>query len=509
MEQRTRILIPSLAVLAVLLIGIRYFHYLPDDTFITLRYARNILKGEGLVFNDGIRLEGYTNFLWLMIITLAGRVGIPLLLSARALSLIFSLATLLLTGYASSYYIPRSAGRGWPVSLALVVAPALLAASAPFLSWSLAGTEIPLFTFLLLLGFVLLRSGRRPEAVFTVFGLLGLVRPEGLLFYALAAVILVTRSTVKWKLLVKGAVVFAILYAPYLAWKWHYFGALMPNTFYAKTGPMHIMVQNGTKYLTGFLAGYGYFLAIGLVLHRKRLSDPENVVIPVTFVVTHWLAVLYLGGDWMPHYRLLLPTMPIMALILSSGLAGMACDAAYAEDTPGDKRKFKNPVPVIALILVFLAMIPGGVNYRDFENERFAVRVFSRLGRYLKETLPPGARIGCGSTGAIGYYTDMHIVDILGLTEAHIARNGKIVATQPGHMKTDGKYVLGRKPDLLLLGNIQIHRGRRGRDKMKHKVQENDIIVQPEFNRDYEFVNIPIGGDFHLSCYKRRDFFLP
>ena len=120
--------------------------------------------------------------------------------------------------------------------------------------------------------------------------------------------------------------------------------------------------------------------------------------------------------------------------------------------------------------------------------------------------LPPGTSLGLGSTGAIGYYTDMEIVDILGLTEEHIARRGRIVASQPGHMKTDGAYVLEREPDLLLLGNVQIHKGRRSAGEMPLKIQEEEIVRYPAFARDYEYVEIPLGSNYYLSCFKRKGY---
>ena len=40
--------------------------WLTDDAFISFRYARNLLEGHGLVFNPGERVEGYTNFLWVL-----------------------------------------------------------------------------------------------------------------------------------------------------------------------------------------------------------------------------------------------------------------------------------------------------------------------------------------------------------------------------------------------------------------------------------------------------------
>ncbi len=537
MDQRSRLLVLSLPVIALLVVGLIFFHYIPDDTFIGLRYARHLLAGKGLVFNEGVRLEGYTNFLWLMIIAVAGRLGLPLVMSARVLGFLFTMATLYLAGYAAWKIYPHER-ETWNHALAAALPPLVLAASAPFLTWSLSGTEIPLFTFLLLAGFVLLRDGKRAEAVFGVLGLLGLVRPEGIIFYALAGVVLLLRRGNRRMVLLRGTGILLLLYGPYLAWKIHYFGAVLPNTFYAKTGPFDIMIQNGSQYIAGFALRYGYLLVIGLFLNSVALKNRELVLIPTAFVAVHWIALLFLGGDWMPHYRLLVPTMPIMLLVVSSGLgemepapagaagplssartagrgptagaAGRDPTAATTEGAPtGDSEKWRNPGPVAVLLLVFLAMVPGGIGYGTFLAERVSVQAFARLGRYFQRTLPPGTSIGCGSTGAIGYYSDMRIVDILGLTEAHIARDGEIVARQPGHMKTDGGYVLDQEPDLLLLGNVQIHRGTRSRSEMRHKVQEQSIVIQPRFLTDYEFVNVPLTDGFYLSCYKRKNYFLP
>ena len=40
--------------------------FLTDDAFISFRYVRNLLEGYGLVFNRGERVEGYSNFLWVL-----------------------------------------------------------------------------------------------------------------------------------------------------------------------------------------------------------------------------------------------------------------------------------------------------------------------------------------------------------------------------------------------------------------------------------------------------------
>ena len=40
--------------------------FLCDDAFISFRYVRNLINGNGLVFNEGEYVEGYTNFLWVL-----------------------------------------------------------------------------------------------------------------------------------------------------------------------------------------------------------------------------------------------------------------------------------------------------------------------------------------------------------------------------------------------------------------------------------------------------------
>jgi arabinofuranosyltransferase len=502
--KRKSIILFGLAVAILLIVGLRFYNYVPDDTFITLRYARNLTRGEGLVFNRGERVEGYTNFLWLILISSAMRIGLPAIMTARILGLMATIAILALSGFAVRGRARELGYDKWKGALCLLLPPMLLAASAPVSVWALSGTEIPLFTAVLLLGLIFLRERRNPASIFAIFGLLGLIRPEGLLFYGLAGIALLARAERKGALLLQGAGILAALYIPYLIWKWSYFGSLLPNTFFAKTGPLRVMIGNGSRYLARFVASYGYLLPLGLLLARRRVRE-WSLMIPALFVLAHWLAVMLLGGDWMPHYRLLLPTLPIVVIILVEGLF-----AARSVEPAGERpRDRSDPVPIVTVMLIVLVIFPGGLGHDRFETERLTVRAFAHLGQRLREILPPTTSLGLGSTGAIGYYTDMRIVDILGLTDEHIARRGQIVATQPGHMKTDGAHVMSLQPDLLLLGNVQIHRGRRGIEMMRHKVQEEEIVKQPGFKEEYDFLNIPLGNGFFLSCYKRRDYFLP
>ena len=62
----------------VLLLAALAWHnrFIQDDAFISFRYARNFVEGHGLVWNIGEPVEGYTNFLWVMLVSGALRLGI-------------------------------------------------------------------------------------------------------------------------------------------------------------------------------------------------------------------------------------------------------------------------------------------------------------------------------------------------------------------------------------------------------------------------------------------------
>ncbi|MCY3901568.1 MAG: hypothetical protein OXF76_00280 [Caldilineaceae bacterium] len=69
--------------------------FLTDDAFISFRYTRNLLEGHGLVFNPGERVEGYTNFLWILeLAAIWGLFGIRPEHAAPWLSVAYTVATI-------------------------------------------------------------------------------------------------------------------------------------------------------------------------------------------------------------------------------------------------------------------------------------------------------------------------------------------------------------------------------------------------------------------------------
>jgi hypothetical protein len=65
---------------------------------------------------------------------------------------------------------------------------------------------------------------------------------------------------------------------------------------------------------------------------------------------------------------------------------------------------------------------------------------------WMKTELPPGSLIALGEAGLVPYYTKLPTLDLIGLTDKHIARREGAI-----HTKFDADYVFARNPDYFFL----------------------------------------------------------
>src|SRR5689334_19781398 len=90
----------GLAMIAVVVLAEHYAHLLDgnisDDAMTSMQYAKNLALGNGLVFNVGERVEGYTNFLWVLVMTplyaLSKAYGLPFVPIVNQLNIAFAAA---------------------------------------------------------------------------------------------------------------------------------------------------------------------------------------------------------------------------------------------------------------------------------------------------------------------------------------------------------------------------------------------------------------------------------
>ena len=247
-----------------------------DDAHLSFRYAEQLVRGHGLVFNPGERVEGYTNFLW----TLWSAVGLRCGVGPERWADSWSIAC-----YAGT--LALMAGLSWrdrdPRTLAVPIAACLYALHHDAASFATSGLETAAFCFLALAGYVLLTSASiglaRSVAAGAVLALCTLTRPDGAVFALLGFAYLCFDIRRHPRAPRAYLVTLVILLAPYLAWKWRFYGDLLPNTFYAKSGYASWYSQGGT-YLLLYLRRYwvlvlGPLVALPIPVPRAAGSGAE------------------------------------------------------------------------------------------------------------------------------------------------------------------------------------------------------------------------------------------
>lgn len=203
--------------------------YLVDDAYISMRYARNWANGNGIVWQSGDRVEGYTNFLQVSILALGLRLGIKGETAARSLGLLTGVGSIILVFILSRRLQAKNA-ESWPIGFGALVLSTLPA----FAVWTYSGLETPLFIFLCLLAILSLHESLDQKLpwlpIFTGVLLVGvsMTRPDGILLAA-CIVFIGTIYTLNGDeeqrrelghKLVPVMVIFILGYGAYFIWRW-------------------------------------------------------------------------------------------------------------------------------------------------------------------------------------------------------------------------------------------------------------------------------------------------
>jgi arabinofuranosyltransferase len=484
--------------------------YVSDDAFISFRYARNLARGVGLVYNPGERVEGYTNFLWVVVLAGLRRMGADLVVTGRALSLAAGAATVVL-----AWSLARGGLGRWP---ALALLAAVLTAVNPYLgAWAGAGLETTLFAALLAASALPLISGAPTRARFLATSglalLLSLTRPEGVVLYAVlaagAALVAPGELRARARTLAPGLVLFTGLGAIYFVWRWTYFGDLLPNTFHAKSAFTLLHVERGLAYLGDFATNPFVLcllpiVAAGCVL-AVRLRRVPLVSVPLAVLAI----VVAEGGDGLPMYRFLVPAIPFLA-----ALAALGCEQLGERLPPRVGLSLGLTLAAFACALSFFpnrdTQLLNFLYQRDHE-----VPAWSAAGLALGRAFPPGTTLAAVPIGAVGYYSDLPVIDMVGLTDRTIARTpvAELGSGWAGHEKHNGPYVLSRRPEILLLGNVYVDANPTLPPGVfppfgvpAIRAREQDVVSAPSFAGDYELRSLQVAPGGFLHYFARRDF---
>lgn len=488
MQPERAIRTPALVALAT--VGAALTHALTfsgcnvDDAYISFRYAHHLAQGAGLVFNPGERVEGYTNFLWTILAALSLRLHLPAPLVLPLISLACFAALTLVAVRGARSIAPIATA---PQPLVGLFAGLVVAASSGLAYHSFAGLETVPFALAWTVAALSAVLGR--PWLFALSGAAAfLLRPEAGLLLGWGAATLLLYSPAPQRDVLRAGTSLVLALLLYLSWKVSYFGDVLPNTLRAKAPDRAF----GLRYLLGWstLAGGLLLVALGTLRSMSRAARAL-----VSLVALHTFAVVLEGGDWMFGHRLLLPSLPCLAMALDAPLTGLLAPPRWR-------------LPLAAAALAALALwtaqnLRAGTLIRD-SNELLAAQDVSRAS-LARELLSRGARSAAlYDIGVFGFAVpSMRIADLGGLTDRELAsRPGGL-----GRKLVDDSWLRARDPDVVLANALPV--ALPGRPEPRLRVQwpvERRLLALPSFAERYAPECVAsVGGHYLLLVYRRRD----
>ncbi len=455
---------------SVVVDGTRYFT-LFDDGMISMRYARNLAEGNGLVMNPGERVEGITNPLWACYMAAVHFLPVP----QEKVSLVIQITGALLL-MLNLLFVMKIAGIVSNGSPAVKYASVFLTAFyLPLINWSLQGMEVSAITLLLSvvvwLTFQSFERERFCPVVYVLLGIGTLIRidmavPLGgiMLFCAMA------QPAFRKKHLLWGMLAIIVFLGGQTVLRAAYYGELLPNTYYLKmTGyPILLRLTRGLYVFWMFIwrmTPLLFIVPFAVAFVRSRYTGILGWLIALQMLYS-----VYVGGDawddWGGSNRYIAIVMPQFLILLVIGLYRIADTCATyvnAGKTAGVRTAVFTALAVTGFAL--LNNNEGSLSLRGFvflerplhtQNNREMVE----RAALAKKLTKPEAHIAVTWAGIIPYFSERYTVDILGKTDKTIARlpmrtvpEGENPYTYflPGHLKYDYDYSLGTlKPDIIL-----------------------------------------------------------
>ncbi|NQT34027.1 hypothetical protein HQ587_02460 [bacterium] len=439
----------------LLLLMLFAFHHpkMFDDAFVSFRYAQNLVNGQGLVYNAGERVEGYSNFLWVMLMAAGLSMGVLPEHFSIWLSAPIYLACLILT-----YQIALKIIKNRTLAL---IAMILTGTNWTVASFSASGLETPLqlleflaTVYILILGSEKGWNFRRSLSLSLILNLALLTRPDGVVLVAAGLFIYFKSSeNIKPGNIAATLIPFILVIPLYAAWKVSYYGSVLPNPFHAKVHGLS-GIPYGFFYLYLFLMCYLLIpYIIFPVIHWRSLIRIDKATGILGICVLSWTAyVILVGGDFM-EFRFFVPVIPLLMILLIRQIV---------TSIPGKTLRYSLIAGLflgtINNNIVFGGLV-GGWGVQSVKTLSGALdgpkENWIGLGKELRKLFGDSDVIIClGQAGVIPYYSGLRSVDMMGMNDSEIPRIGNKLSIMAGHrLIAPFSYICDKQVNLILLPN--------------------------------------------------------
>jgi hypothetical protein len=411
--------------------GTRYF-LLDDDMMISMRYARNLAEGNGLVWNPGERVEGYTNFLWTMVMAavhLVHAADANNAILVKAIGFGFLSGTFYLALRLLRVFAPRS----------YVAAPVLMISMimcVDVVHWSVWGFETAMLSFFEMLFLVRIVERREDIVTYGALALIAITRSDTAYVFMANAFVALFLSQHPRKTAIRLGLAF-VPFLVHLTFRRIYYGDFLPNTYYLKVYELDGLRRRGAMYARNFLLTYSVLvtLAAGGALSIVR-TDRRAIVFFATVLAT--LAyVITTGGDMFGNFRFFAHVMPVIYVFAAAGIATAVRTRVGSAVWAGVL--FLVSVPLLKPLDRLIVLDTNGDPYEQIQTAMI-----------VKKNARPDSSVAVIPAGILPYFTRMRAIDILGKSDRHIAHMVPFPGSMVGHGKLDPEYTLHQKPDLVV-----------------------------------------------------------
>jgi hypothetical protein len=497
-----------------------------EDALITLRYSENWIHGNGLTYNPGTHVQGFSSPISMLLLTLC-----YLLTGQSSYHATFWLYRLFtIPAYAAGGVLLLKAVDAKPPRMRL--APWFLAILYLFdvknVAFSANGMETA-FMLLFVAWAVYLMSRAAPNQWLVrglCWGGLMWTRPDGFIYigaFALAEWIFLSdyrRAT--FQSLVKSAGVALAVYGPWLIFAWLYYGNPIPHTIIAKANAEQGLVPQlvksidsfpgflidiasqvfcpmygeqvywlGNEFLARVLIGLSKFIGIvGLLYFLYPARDRFGRAASLCFV----LLCCYIGSMPYPYPWYLPPIAVLGATAFTRAVSAFA--------SSGDNRRAVRDGIEWRLVVaraLFAILAVGAISlfvpamYKErIQQAEIEMGNRAEIGKWLKENADPADSVYLEPLGYIGYYSGLRMIDYPGLVSPEVVRERRALQVDPQRAKLARLLLIPKlKPDWLIL-----------------RFNEYQVLTQlpmfDEFKRTYVF-----WRDFNVNDKLKKYQFLP
>jgi len=384
-----------------------------DDAYITFRFSERIAEGKGITYNDGIRVQGSSTPLWMLLLSFFALIGIPLSFISAALGALFTWLSFGILARISHVVFENA----WSGLLASLFATGFFL----FIIIAASGMETPLY---ILVTFALLWCvvDEKWKWIGLLSGILLWIRYDGAITVFLVYLFLLHHQGFK-KTFIQGLITLAV-YLPWLIFAQIYFGTFIPQTVQTKLlihyTTWHDLFFIHIKYWFQYTPIWFIWIPM-FVIGLFKITNMEKKY----WILPAW-CIFYAGVFLIrrtPVFNFiwyLIPVFPIFFLISIHGIITVL--KFMSEKFNIEKQK--------KLLLISTFVLLGIIQFihAQLYHQQFGPQVMQRERAYtlasegLREHgLQAGDSVLTGEVGAIGYeLMEARIIDGYGLVSPEV-----------------------------------------------------------------------------------------